>query len=67
MKTLSPRIKAIKSEIDRQRISVTDLAYTCKISFSTLYRMLGGETDPTLSNVEELEKILRISYKRIDR
>jgi ribosome-binding protein aMBF1 (putative translation factor) len=67
MEALSPRVKAIKAEIERQEIPVPDLAAAVDIAFSTLYRMLNGETDPILSNVEDLEKILRIKYKRVKR
>jgi predicted transcriptional regulator len=67
METLSPRIKAIKAEIERQEIPIPDLAAASGIAFSTLYRMLNGETDPKLSNVEDLEEILRITYKRVKR
>jgi predicted transcriptional regulator len=67
MEELSPRIKAIKAEIQRQDIPVPDLAAASGIAFSTLYRMLNGETKPLLKNVEDLENILRIKYKRVKR
>jgi predicted transcriptional regulator len=67
MTTLSPRLKVIKAEIERQEIPIPDIAAATDIAFSTLYRMLNGDSDPKLSNVEDLEKVLRISYKRIKR
>lgn len=67
MAELSPRIKAIQSEIDRQEIAVPDLAAAVSVAFSTLYRMLNGDTDPTLSIVEDLETVLKIKYKRVKR
>lgn len=67
MTELSPRIKAIKAEIERLEVPIPDLAYAVDMAFSTLYRMLNGETDPKLSNVEDLERVLKITYKRIKR
>jgi transcriptional regulator with XRE-family HTH domain len=63
MSELSPVMKAIKREIERRDLSVQELAYSAGIAFSTLYRNLNGEREPTLTTVEALLAVLKLKLK----
>jgi DNA-binding phage protein len=54
MEQLSPIVKTIKAEMERQEVSVQQLAIHVGISASTLYRTFNGEFTPNLETVENL-------------
>ncbi len=60
MGKLSPTIKAIKSEMERQEVGVHELADAVGIAASTLYRTLDGEFIPNFQIVEDLAKALKL-------
>jgi DNA-binding phage protein len=54
MEELSPILKTIKAEMERQGIGVQQLAGHVGIAASTLYRTFNGEFTPNLETVENL-------------
>jgi DNA-binding phage protein len=58
MEKLSPTVKTIKAEMERQKTGVYELSEAAGIAPSTLYRILAGETIPSLETAENLMKAL---------
>lgn len=54
MEQLSPIVKTIKAEMERQEVSVQQLAIHVGISASTLYRAFNGEFKLNLEVIENL-------------
>jgi DNA-binding phage protein len=60
MGKISPTIKVIKAEMERQEVGVHEVAGAVGIAASTLYRILDGEFVPNFQIVEDLVKVLKL-------
>lgn len=58
---LSPVVKSIKSEMERQELNPVTLAGMAGVAFSHVYKVLDGEAQPSLEVVEKLAKALRLT------
>ena len=58
MGKISPIVKTIKAEMERNEVSVSALAGHVDIAASTLYRILNGEFIPNFQVIEDLLKAL---------
>lgn len=60
MEQLPSVIKTIKSEMERQELSVQALAEKAGVSFVNLYAIFNGETSPTIATTEKLMRALNM-------
>lgn len=60
MGKISPTVKTIKAEMERQKVGIHELSGNIGIAASTLYRILDGEFVPNFQVIEDLLKALKM-------
>ena len=61
------RMKAVRAEIERQGISLMELAIRSKMSYWTLWRNWHGKTVPTQKTLNRMERALGIRQKNFQK
>lgn len=54
----------LKTEMERRKLTVTELSEMARINKSTLSRVLSGETDCTVSTAGKIANALKLSNKK---
>lgn len=64
--SISPTVQALKAEMKRQEMSMSELAQRSKMELSTVYRVFNGERSPNLKTIEDMAAALdmKVTLKR---
>ena len=58
-------LKALKSEMERQNITVTQLANLSGVKRSTIYRIINGETYCNIETARKISTSLKLKPKQV--
>jgi gp16 family phage-associated protein len=57
--------KELKSEMDRQKVSVQQLASMSGVDRATIYRIIGGETECNIETARKIATALKLKPKQV--